>query len=42
MHETRKKKEAGRQTIMVASQSILVRDRWLAAINFLKLRAIFD
>eukprot|EP00353_Schmidingerella_taraikaensis_P003927 CAMPEP_0185574322 /NCGR_PEP_ID=MMETSP0434-20130131/5811_1 /TAXON_ID=626734 ORGANISM="Favella taraikaensis, Strain Fe Narragansett Bay" /NCGR_SAMPLE_ID=MMETSP0434 /ASSEMBLY_ACC=CAM_ASM_000379 /LENGTH=68 /DNA_ID=CAMNT_0028190853 /DNA_START=602 /DNA_END=808 /DNA_ORIENTATION=+ len=42
MHITRKKAEAGRRTIIIACETELKRDRWLAAIDFLKTKAIFD
>jgi len=42
MHKTQKSKYAGRQTIILASESVLLRDQWLAAIDYLKLRANYD
>ena len=33
---------AGRRTIIIACKSELIRDRWLAAIEYLKTKAIFD
>lgn len=41
-HQSRKSLHAGRRTIIIACRSELIRDRWLAAIEYLKTKAIFD
>ena len=41
MHETRRKKQAGKKDIHFSCYSIADRDRWTAAIDFLKTRAIY-
>lgn len=42
MHQTMKKKEAGRRTLIFGCESELIRDKWLAAIDYLKTKAMFD
>ena len=37
-----KKKEAGRRTLIFGCESELIRDKWLAAIDYLKTKAMFD
>ena len=41
MHETSRKKEAGKQDIIFAYHAIQDRDKWTAAIDYLKTRAIY-